>query len=69
MAGFLVLIGVALGYFVHPYFTGLSAFVGVGLAFAGIMDTCGMGMILARMPWNRVQPTTCSVPARHGVQS
>jgi len=26
--------------------------VGAGLVFAGITDTCGMGMILARMPWN-----------------
>ena len=27
---------------------------GAGLVFAGITDTCGMGMILARMPWNQV---------------
>ena len=31
----------------------LSAFVGAGLVFAGITDTCGMGMLLARMPWNQ----------------
>lgn len=24
---------------------------GVGLIFAGIKDTCAMGMLLARMPW------------------
>ena len=24
-----------------------------GLVFAGITDTCGMGMLLARMPWNQ----------------
>lgn len=53
-AGTLVLVGSLLGYFVHPYFIGLSAFVGAGLAFAGITDTCGMGMMLARMPWNQV---------------
>jgi rhodanese-related sulfurtransferase len=52
-AGSLVLIGAALGYWVHPAFIGLSAFVGAGLVFAGISDTCGMGMLLARMPWNR----------------
>ena len=56
-AGTLVLIGSALGAFVSPYFIGLSAFVGAGLIFAGITDTCGMGMILARMPWNQI-PTT-----------
>ena len=54
-AGSLVLTGVILSYLVHPYFVGLSAFVGAGLVFAGITDTCGMGMILARMPWNQCQ--------------
>jgi rhodanese-related sulfurtransferase len=53
-AGFLVLTGVALGWLVHPALIGLSAFVGAGLMFAGITDTCGMGMILAKMPWNQV---------------
>ena len=53
-AGSLVLTGVALS-FVHPYFLGISAFVGAGLVFAGITDTCGMGMMLARMPWNQVR--------------
>jgi rhodanese-related sulfurtransferase len=52
-AGSLVLTGVILACFVHPYLIGISAFVGAGLVFAGITDTCGMGMILARMPWNQ----------------
>ena len=62
-AGLLVLIGSALGYFAQPYWMGLSAFVGAGLVFAGLTDTCGMGMILARMPWNQVRnpSATCSV--------
>jgi rhodanese-related sulfurtransferase len=54
-AGLLVLLGAVLGWLVHPAFTGLSAFVGAGLVFAGVTDTCGMGMLLARMPWNRVR--------------
>jgi rhodanese-related sulfurtransferase len=52
-AGSLVLVGIALAYFVHPYLIGVSAFVGAGLVFAGVTDTCGMGMMLAKMPWNR----------------
>jgi rhodanese-related sulfurtransferase len=51
-AGSLVLIGSVLGYFVSPWFIGLSAFVGAGLVFAGISNTCGMAMVLSRMPWN-----------------
>lgn len=52
-AGSLVLLGLLLSWLVHPAFVFLSAFVGAGLVFAGITDTCGMGMILARMPWNQ----------------
>lgn len=53
-AGSLVLLGVALSY-LHPAFLALSAFVGAGLVFAGLTDTCGMAMVLARMPWNQVK--------------
>ena len=53
-AGALVLIGSLLGAFVSPYWIGLAVFVGAGLVFAGITDTCGMGMLLSRMPWNQV---------------
>jgi rhodanese-related sulfurtransferase len=63
-AGLLVLLGALLSWFVHPAFIGLSAFIGAGLVFAGITDTCGMGMILARMPWNRCKEDTRSCCAR-----
>jgi rhodanese-related sulfurtransferase len=53
VAGSLVLLGVVLGVMVHPAFLGLSAFVGAGLVFAGLTDWCGMGLLLAKMPWNR----------------
>ena len=54
-AGLLVVLGALLGWLVHPAFFGLSAFIGAGLVFAGVTDTCGMGMLLARMPWNHVR--------------
>lgn len=59
-AGSLVVLGTALGAFVHPGFLGLPAFVGAGLVFAGVTDTCGMGMMLARMPWNQAEPEAAS---------
>lgn len=59
-AGSLVLIGVSLGLLVHPGFFGIAGFVGAGLVFAGITDTCGMGMLLARMPWNQVSAASCA---------
>ena len=49
-AGALVLTGALLGYFVNPASIALSGFVGAGLVFAGITDTCGIGMLIARMP-------------------
>lgn len=61
VAGFIVLIGALLGIFVHPYFSGIAAFIGAGLMFAGITDTCGMAMMLAKMPWNQVKTDSCKV--------
>ncbi len=53
-AGALVVLGVALAWFTQtPAWTLLSGFIGAGLVFAGITDTCGMAMMLAKMPWNQ----------------
>ncbi|GAB4460324.1 MAG: rhodanese-like domain-containing protein [Elainellaceae cyanobacterium] len=54
VAGSLVLLGTLLGAFVSPWFLILSGFVGSGLIFAGVTDTCAMAMLLAKMPWNRI---------------
>jgi rhodanese-related sulfurtransferase len=51
-AGSLVVIGILAGQFMSPLFYGLSGFVSAGLIFAGVTDTCGMVILLARMPWN-----------------
>ncbi len=53
VAGGLVLLGALLAWLVHPGFVALTALVGAGLVFAAVTDTCGMGMVLARMPWNQ----------------
>jgi rhodanese-related sulfurtransferase len=63
-AGSLTLLGAVLGFLVDPVFIGLSAFVGAGLIFAGVTDTCGMGLLLARMPWNQVHPTESACASR-----
>jgi len=52
-AGLIVLAGILLAIFVHPYLVGLAAFVGAGLVFSAATDSCTMGMILMKMPWNR----------------
>ena len=66
-AGGLVAIGAALAAFGPDLVwqrigMGLAGFVGCGLVFAGITDTCGMAMLIARMPWNQAcrSATSCS---------
>lgn len=59
-AGALVLVGVTLGFLVHPALFGLAGFVGAGLVFAGITDWCGMGLLLAKAPWNRRSGSSAS---------
>ena len=53
-AGSLVVLGVVLGVWLNPWFLAISAFVGCGLAIAGLTGWCGMAMLLGKMPWNRV---------------
>jgi rhodanese-related sulfurtransferase len=57
-AGTIVLVGILLGTFVSPYLYLISAFIGAGLMFSAATDTCAMGMMLARMPWNK-GPAAC----------
>jgi rhodanese-related sulfurtransferase len=64
VAGLLVLTGVLLSVFVHPYFVWLAGFVGAGLTFAGATDWCGMAMILAKMPWNQKRAVSCETAGR-----
>jgi rhodanese-related sulfurtransferase len=52
-AGSLIFLGTMLGAFVSPAFLILSGFVGAGLIFAGITDTCAMAMLLAKLPYNQ----------------
>jgi rhodanese-related sulfurtransferase len=61
VAGLLVLIGTLLSVFAGSGWVYLAMFVGAGLTFAGLTDICGMGILLAKLPWN--QPASCSTTA------
>lgn len=52
-AGAFIVAGVALGALGVPYGYGFAGLIGLGLMFAGITNTCGMTMVLAKMPWNK----------------
>lgn len=53
VAGLFVLTGFLLSVFVHPYLIGIAAFIGAGLVFSAATNTCTMGLIISKMPWNR----------------
>jgi sulfur dioxygenase len=52
-AGALVVAGICVGAWLHPAGYALSVVIGAGLVFSGATNSCGMAMVLARMPWNR----------------
>ena len=71
-AGSLVAIGTAVAAFgPDPIWQriglGLAGFIGCGLVFAGITDTCGMAMLIAKMPWNQASTSAscCSTGSRN----
>ena len=44
--------GAALALAIHALFAILPLLTGCGLLFAGLTGTCGMALLLAKMPWN-----------------
>ncbi|MGW7435025.1 rhodanese-like domain-containing protein, partial [Streptomyces sp. NPDC054849] len=52
-AGSVVLLGLALGFLVHPAFQLLSAGIAAGLVFSALSNTCGMAVVLGRLPFNQ----------------
>jgi glyoxylase-like metal-dependent hydrolase (beta-lactamase superfamily II) len=53
VAGAFVFLGAVLGLTVNPWFFSIPLFFGAGLAFSGLTGTCGMGLMLAKLPWNQ----------------
>ena len=52
-AGSLVLAGVLGSRFFSPKLGLLAGGIGAGLAFSAATNSCAMGQVLSRMPWNR----------------
>ncbi|MBD2152435.1 rhodanese-like domain-containing protein [Pseudanabaena sp. FACHB-1277] len=52
-AGSLVFLGTVLSATVSPWFMLLTGFVGAGLMFAGISNTCAMANLLSMLPYNK----------------
>lgn len=52
-AGSVVLLGIVLGLLVHPALLALSAAIAGGLVYSALTDTCGMAVVLGKLPHNR----------------
>jgi rhodanese-related sulfurtransferase len=57
VAGAIVASGALAALTLSPWFAAIPLLIGSGLVFAGISDTCAMGMLLARLPYNRGSQT------------
>lgn len=55
VVGTLSAIGAVLVLLISRWFAVIPLLLGCGLLFAGLTGTCGMALLLARMPWNRSQ--------------
>lgn len=62
LAGTLVAAGGAAALFANPWWAVVPLAVGSGLVVAGVTDTCGMGLLLARLPFNRAA-SSCDTDA------
>ena len=51
--GVLLLASFVLGRAAHPVFFSLAPLLGAGLLYSALSDTCGMGTVLMKLPWNR----------------
>ncbi len=51
--GTFVLGGSLASLFLAPAYAWVPAFFGAGLLFAGLSGTCGLALLIAKMPWNQ----------------
>ncbi len=61
-AGGMIVTGLLLAWLLSPWFALLSGFVGMGLVFAGITNTCALARLLSLLPYNR-RPTSSAYTA------
>ena len=61
-AGLLVLTGAILALTVDSHWLFFCGCVGLGLTFAGLTDICAMGIVLEKMPWNKLSQRKIAGP-------
>ncbi len=59
VVGFVSAAGAALALTVSPWFALLPLAAGCGLFIAGATGFCGLALMLAKMPWNKISNCNC----------
>lgn len=59
LAGSIVLVGTLGGLFIWKPLIYIAAIIGAGLTYSALTDTCGMALLLSKLPYNR--NVTCNV--------
>ena len=62
IAGSLMVVSLILGSLFSMAWLTLGLVVGGGLMLSGATGFCGMGIILAKMPWNKISPRAMTAP-------
>lgn len=53
VSGVLVLVGISLGFCVHPNWLVFSVLVSLGMIISAVTGSCTLGALLGLLPWNR----------------
>jgi len=62
--GAILLSSVAAGWTINRNWFIVPGFIGAGLTFAGLTGNCGLAILLAKAPWNKLTPApTSATPA------
>ncbi len=67
--GVLNLLGIGLALHFSLWWLALPCITSLGMMVAGITGWCGLALLLAKMPWNQVKPTSCPLPSSDGRSS
>lgn len=53
VSGLLVLFGIAMAYTINLTFIWLAILVSMGMVISGVTNSCALGLLIKRMPWNQ----------------
>lgn len=52
VSGLLILFSIALAYTINLNFIWVAILVSMGMVISGVTNSCALGLLIKRMPWN-----------------